>query len=148
MKTNIDVIKEKVEIIVNNVKEIKEQVDEASEWNSIGKVISNIGKLNTLIMDIVLAVEVVATDAIDDIEGLKSSDKLEAAVQLLDDAIKFPFFLEIVDAHIFRFVISLSVDTLNRKYGKDWNLDVVREAIEEGVSLVTKLDEIKDSITD
>lgn len=142
MKTNIEVIKEKVSVIVTNVKGIKEQIDEASEWNSISKIIGNIGKLNDLVMNVVLAVEVVANDAIDDIEGLKSSDKLEAAVALLDDAIKLPFFLEILDAHAFRLVISIGVDFLNRKYGNEWNLDVVRNAMDEGVSLIKKLDDV------
>lgn len=148
MKTNIEVIKEKAATIITNVKEIKEQIDEASEWDSITKVIGNIGKLNNLVMEIVLAVEVVANDAADDIEDLKSSDKLEAAVELLDDAIKLSFWLELVDAHAFRLVISVGVDYLNQQYGDDWNLDVVRDAIDEGVSLITKLNEAMASVTD
>ena len=146
MKTNVDVIKEKVEAIIVDVKGIKEQVDEAAEWNSFGKVIGNIRKLYNLMMDIILAVELVANDAVDDLEDLKSADKLEAAVQILDDALKFPFWIEVVDAHIFRLAVSVGVEALNRKFGNEWNLDVVREAIEKGMSLINTIDGVLDPI--
>lgn len=146
MKTNIELIKEKAVVIIADVKGIKEQVDEASEWNSIGKVIGNISKLYNLMMDIILTVELVTTDAVDDLEDLKSSDKLDAAVQILDDAIKLPFWLEIVDGHVFKLAISLGVEALNRKFGNEWNLDVVREAIEKGMSLIKMVDAVLDPV--
>ena len=146
MKTNIELIKEKAEVIIADVKVIKEQVDEASEWNSFGKVISNIRKLYNLMMEIILAVELVANDAVDDLEDLKSSDKLEATVQVLDDALKFPFWIEVVDAHVFRLVVSVGVEALNRKFGNEWNLDVIRDAVEKGMSLIGTVDVVLDPI--
>lgn len=146
MKTNIEIIKEKALTIIGNVKDIKEQMDEASEWNSLGEIISNIGKLNALIMDIILAVELVANDAIDDLEDLKSSDKLEAAVQIIDDLTNLPFWLELVDAHVFRLVISVLVEVINSKFGNAWNLDIVRDAIEKGVSFIKRISDVVDSV--
>lgn len=62
----------------------------------------------------------VAEKAAGDIAGVASGAKLEAVVTFLDEKIKLPFYLEILDGPAIRFSIAQVVTFLRAKLGPDW----------------------------
>lgn len=57
----------------------------------------------------------------DDIESLSSRDKLEAAVEVIDDLVEFNFLLEWVDGVAIKMILSAVVEQKNKWFGKKWN---------------------------
>jgi hypothetical protein len=55
-----------------------------------------------------------------DIEKLSSSDKLDLAVDFIDDCIKLPLFLEWADQIVIKHVITTIVLQYNRWFSKKW----------------------------
>ncbi len=141
MNTNVDILKERATTLLREGKGVLEQMNEISEWGSLGDMIKNVSTLSAYVQNVVMAVEVTTSEAIDDIEDLKSEDKLEAAAVIIDDAIKLPWWLEKIDGPIINLVISLAVDYINKKYGNEWNLDAARDAIKNGTEMVSKVTE-------
>lgn len=117
MALTLDELKEEAKRLLERTKQVKEQMDEAKEWSSLDKIISNIGQVVGLVTSVVLAVEKAAEWS----ETLTGEEKLNTAVELLDEMIKLPMLLELVDGPAFRIVISIVVHFINEKYGKeDW----------------------------
>jgi len=57
------------------------------------------------------------------VDDLSGKDKLEVAVQFIDDLVKFPFFLEFADDIAIKWVLSTVVSLKNEYVGKDWFKD-------------------------
>ncbi len=139
MITDMERLKEEVKKLLAEGKDSFTQMDEFSEWNSLSEVISNFGVISQFINKLVLAVEVAANDMADDVEGLKSEDKVEAAAQIMDEMIALPFFLEAIDQKVFSLLISMAVEGLNVRFGKEWDLDGARDAIKTGKDFISKV---------
>ena len=139
MKTNVEVIKERTKELLEEGKNLFETMNSFSDWNSLSEIITNFSTISKFINNLVLAVEIAVNDAADDIEDLKSEDKVEAAAEIMDEMIELPFFLESIDRKVFSLMISMAVEALNTKFGKEWNLDIAREAVKEGKDFVAKV---------
>lgn len=138
-------IKGKVEELISQFNVLKDQVDEAKDWNSVPKCISNINSLWDFALNVVASVEVAVDDIATEIEGFKSADKLEAAVQIVDDAVKFKnWILEWADGWAIELMLSLMVTTLNKEFGNDWNLNWIREALDKGVNVFDYMKDMKE----
>ena len=139
MKTNVEVIKERTKELLEEGKNLFETMNSFSDWNSLSEIITNFSTISKFINNLVLAVEIAVNDAADDIEDLKSEDKVEAAAEIMDEMIELPFFLESIDRKVFSLMISMAVEALNTKFGKEWNLDIAREVVKEGKDFVAKV---------
>jgi hypothetical protein len=129
-------IKENVTKIIDEAMQLQQIVDAVKSIRSVGDAIRLISVVYTMIQNVVLAVEIAFNDAADFVEGLKSEDKLEVAVQALDDAFVFWPILELFDDSVFRIMLSLAVQGLNRQFGNDWDLDKAREALKTGKDFI------------
>jgi hypothetical protein len=58
-----------------------------------------------------------------DVDSLSSKDKLELAVDFLDDIIKFPFYIEWADGMVIKYLVTSVVEQKNKYFGKGWNLE-------------------------
>ena len=139
MNTNVEVLKERTNGLLSDAKGMVEQMNEISEWDSITDMITNVGTLSSFVQRVITAVELTANDAIDDLEDLKSQDKLDAAASVIDDAIDLPWWLEKIDGPIINMVISLCVNFINTKYGNEWDLDAARDAVKNGSEMITSV---------
>lgn len=127
---------DKVNQFISDFKILKDQIDDAKSWDSLPKIIENISKLRNFITNIVVTVELavnIVKEGVDDYQKIPSEEKLNIAVKILDDAIKLPFWLEVFDEHILKILISLSVDYLNDRLGKDWEIKWIKEALNSGI---------------
>lgn len=126
---------DKVNQFISDFKILKDQIDDVKSWDSLPKIIENISKLRNFITNIVVTVELavnIVKEGVDDYQKIPSEEKLNIAVKILDDAIKLPFWLELFDEHILKILISLSVDYLNDRLGKDWEIKWIKEALNNG----------------
>ena len=139
METNINTLKAKTQELLEEGKNTFKEMDEFSEWNSLGEIIANMGKISSFINKLVMAIEIASNDAIDDVEGFKSEDKVEAAAQLMDDMIALPFFLEAIDKKVFSLMIGMAVEGLNLRFGHDWDMDILRKAVKDSADVVSKV---------
>ncbi len=139
MKTNVENLKAKTQELLEEGKNTFKEMDEFSEWNSLGEIVVNMGKISSFINKLVMAVEIAANDAFDDAEGFKSEDKVEAAAQLMDDMIELPFFLEAIDKKVFSLMISMAVEGLNTRFGHEWDMSVLRKSVKNSVDVVSKI---------
>lgn len=55
-----------------------------------------------------------------DVDVLSSKEKMEAAVDCIDDWVKFPFFLEWLDDIIIKYMVATIVEQKNKWFGKNW----------------------------
>lgn len=143
MNTNVEKIQAELKVLADKFNVLKEGIDKAEDWNSLGEIVSNIKDIGKFLQDVVIAVELVCLDALQDVEDIKGSDKREAAALYLDEVIKFKGWskpIELVDEKIFSIVLSLTVYFINQKYGNDWNVDSIRDALTTGSSYVTDID--------
>jgi len=67
---------------------------------------------------VIIGVEKVAK-SLEILDKDKGQKKLEAAIIFLDECLTLPFFLEPLDAPIFRILITLLVEKLNSFYGQN-----------------------------
>lgn len=104
-----DLIK-KVRELAADGKGIVASMDQLSEWNSIDEVLENFGVLKTFVHEVVLVVEQGAGEIVGTVE---SDDKLNAAVNLIDAAIKLPFWAEWIDGPIIKLLVKQAVAYLN-----------------------------------
>lgn len=141
LNTNVIKIKEKVIYIIEDAKLVKESIDEISEWNSLTEIVDNIVLITDFVTDLILAIEIAVNDLSEDLEGIKSGDKLDAAVSILDDAIELKWYLEIIDEAAFKMLISSTVSMMNKWFGNDWNLDFAKEALTTGKDYIQLLKE-------
>jgi hypothetical protein len=120
----ITTIVEKAKIIIESSKELKEQIDELSEWNGYGKVLNNIALIVSFVESVTITVENIYDEIKESFgDGTSSETKLEAAAATIDELLDFPIWLEIVDKYIIKIVISMVVHYLNERYGHEWLLD-------------------------
>jgi hypothetical protein len=132
LNTNVIKIKEKVEVIIKDAIIVKNSMDELKEWDSLTEIVDNIVLATDFVTDLILAIEIAVDDLSDDLEGLKSGDKLDAAVSILDDVIELPWYLEIIDEAGFKMLISTIVSMMNKWFGNNWDLDFAKEALATG----------------
>ena len=55
-----------------------------------------------------------------DVDSLSSKDKLDLAVEFIDDLVNFPFLLEWVDDMAIKYLLSSVVQLKNKWFGKEW----------------------------
>jgi hypothetical protein len=91
------------------------------KFNSLKDVINSITEFKDLIFRVVCIIEL-ASSAVEDV---RSEDKLQAAVEVLDEMIHLPWYLEAVDGPIIKIVLSIIVDFLNGK-GTDNKFNAMR----------------------
>ena len=132
MSTNIELIAEKAKELLSQAKENFESMNELKEWDSLGEIITNVGKISAFLTNLVGAVEVATNDLEGTLEDLTSEDKLKAAAVVLDELIELPWFVEKVDGFVFEMLISVCVDWLNKAMKGNWNLDKIRDALAKG----------------
>ena len=123
MSNETDLIKSEVKKIIDSSKALIDQINEINEWNSATKVIMNISKIVTFIESVVITVENVYKTIFSD-SDIDGSDKLEVAVDIIDDMFEFPFWFELIDEFVLRIIISVVVHYINKEFGHDWKLDV------------------------
>ena len=128
-------LKAKVKDFIKNADDVKKSIEQMKDFKNIPDLIKNISAIGTLIMDTIILVEMAATE----VEGLKSEDKLNTAVSIIDDAITFPWYLELFDGPLLKLIISLGVDYLNKTKGKDWNLEEEKQKLEQGKAFIEGL---------
>jgi len=77
----------------------------------------------------VIAVAEQAVDIIErftkEVDDLSGKNKLDAAVDFIDDLVKFNFILEMVDGIAIKMILSTIVQQKNRWFGPDWHKDDV-----------------------
>ncbi len=82
--------------------------------------IQNIKVLVELLESIIITAEKISI-ALEIFDKEKGQKKLEAVIEFLDEILVLPFFLEPLDAPIFRVLIGIIVMKLNSLYGeKNW----------------------------
>ena len=69
-----------------------------------------------IIEEVVDLVEKFAKEA----DALSNRDKLDAAVEFLDDLVKFNFLIEMIDGVVIRMLISSVVQQKNKWFGQNW----------------------------
>ena len=133
----IEKIKERVDELIGEFDGLKDSIDEASEWDSLGEIIANISSITNFVINIVLAVELSVNELAGEIEDITGEEKRKAAVQILDDMLDLPWYLEVIDGPAFEIILSMVVDMLNKYMGNDWNLDFIREIFAKGGSIIS-----------
>ena len=108
---------ENVKILMEDGSFVFEGMNEMKEWDSIEDLSRNIGKLSELAGRVAICVEQ-AVEATGEI--MSSKEKRKVAVKVIDDMIKLPGVLELVDSPIIEGLLSIAVETLNRKFGHIW----------------------------
>ena len=137
LNTNVLEIKKRTEEIIKDAKIVISSMDELKEWDTLSEIVDNITLATDFVMDLILAVEIAVDDLSDDIEGIKSGDKLDVAASILDDVIQLNWYLEVIDEAAFRVLISSAVSMLNKWFGNNWNLDIAKEALATGKDYIT-----------
>lgn len=120
----VEMIVDKATKIIDDSKELKEEIDEIREWNSFSKIVQNISKIVKFFESVAISVENVYVEIKDDFAGSSGADKLEAAAIIIDEIVELPIWLELIDKYIIKIVISTVVHYLNERYGREWLLEV------------------------
>lgn len=98
------------------------KLDHPDEFENAWKeTTASFAAIFTFIGEIVDMVELAVKDLFSTIGSLNGAEKLEAAVEFLDDIVKLPFWLEWFDKPVFRLIISLVVGSLNKERGHLWD---------------------------
>lgn len=135
MSNIVDLIKEKVNENRLEGTALMAQMDELQEWDSLDEILENINLIRQFFVNVILDVELVALTLLDEVEAIHGGDKLDAAVELIDEYVKFPLMIEIVDGPAIKMALSMLVDSINKKFGPDWKLDEIRARIEHGIDV-------------
>ena len=136
---DVNVLKENALQLLKEGEDILVQMDEISEWKNIKDILDNITTASDFIIKVISSVEIAANDLFDEAESFKSEDKLKAAADILDEYLKFGWLLEMVDGPILEVMLSLCVSFMNKTFGDNWNLDVVRKYLKEGKNFVEEV---------
>ncbi len=120
--TNVERIREALKTLVFDAKYLKSQMDELSEWNSLGKMKANFSKLTDFVGRVVIFAELAASKIKGEVVSLQSKDKRDAVVSYLDDLIVLPWFLEPLDGPVIAALVDFVVGKLNDRLGHDWGL--------------------------
>jgi len=137
------------ELIINRIKQLygdatllTKQMDEIKEWDTAQEVIKNINSIFKFAYNIVLTIEVAASN----IPDITSEDKLNTAAILLDNSISLPWYLEVVDGLLFKALLSLAVSQINESLGKKWDIETIHLFLQSGKSFIEKIDVITSTI--
>jgi uncharacterized protein YcbX len=109
----IEALKKRALEIIEEARSTFKEIDEAKEWKGITSFITNMKKVVKLTVKVVSAIEVAYHEVSVVVTGLTSENKLDAAVQILDDVVKLPMYLEWMDQIILKTVISSVVEMIN-----------------------------------
>lgn len=92
-----------------------------SEWSAQDPqaVFSKINGIINVSEEIVVLIEKFAKT----VDNLSNKEKLDLAVELIDDLLELPRLLEWADNIIIRYILSTIVQTKNQYLGKDWFKD-------------------------
>lgn len=101
-------------------------LDEVSEWNSWSDVVKNGKTLYSLIDQLVLMAESLASTMTD---LPSSAEKRQAVVDMLDRLIPLPFWAEWADGPIVGFLVDMVVSRLNNLHGHIWPVEATKEAV-------------------
>lgn len=108
--------KTEYEEIVNAVNEFKQKKEfNPLKWDEFKTTIVLLGNI---LEKVIITVEKVAKSLTDIASG---QAKLEAAVEFIDDVVKLPWYLELIDKPFLKLIISLLVDQLNKRLGHTWD---------------------------
>jgi len=143
LKTDVKALTADAQTIFGEAKGILESMNELSEWNSVDEIIANMDKLNSIILRVISAVEVAVENAKADYEDIKSGEKLDVATKLLDDLLKLPWYLEMIDGPAIKIAISMAISLLNqtgeKKFDKEQAIEILKGELFPLVgSLLTK----------
>jgi len=115
-----------VKQLVEKVKELWDEyrADEGPlqriKFRSVEDILKNIDSFSRIVNDVISLTEL-ASEVIEDVQ---SGDKLDAAVDLLDDMLKLPWYLEIADGMVIKVILSYAVNLINKS--KEGRLSVER----------------------
>jgi hypothetical protein len=115
--------------LVSNSKSLIASMDELQEWNSVKEIMDNFSAIQKFAQNVVLVVEITSYE----IEHtLKSEDKLKAASKVIDEYLKLPWYMEFFDGMVIHSLLKGAVYFINKAFGKDWDLQVARDALQSG----------------
>ena len=100
-----------VKMIVSQITELMNR-----KW-SIRHIFKRLKELVDIVTVLVAAIEYFSND----VRELENDEKVEIAAEFLDDLIVLPFYLEPIDAPLFKLAISWAVDRAKRLF--DWGED-------------------------
>ena len=119
----VDVIMERIRVLMSDMSYVWGKTNELSEWDSLSEIKANWSLLMDLATRAVLCVESVALQVKAELQLIATSEeKRKAAVAYLDGMIKLPVYLEWMDDMILGYIVDMTVRALNRKYGKTWDV--------------------------
>ncbi len=127
METNIIELKEKILEIVAKGIDLKNELTDPKAWDSVLEVNQNLNEMSAFILYVIVETEAMVNDLNEDLEDIKSPDKVRALIQALDDAIVLPWYAEAFDDIVITIAVNKGVEYLNKRFGKVWNLDEVRD---------------------
>ena len=130
--SNVDKIRTSLETLVADARYLKSQMDEISEWNSLGKIKANVSKLRDLVGRIVIFAELATSQIRSGLTDLTSEDKRTAVVGYLDSLLVLPWFLEPFDGPLLGALVEYVVRKLNGALGHDWGLAKVEALVARG----------------
>lgn len=142
LKAPVDTMKKEARAILEGAMDVWQSMDTMAEWGSWNEVLDNISTLTEFAINIVLSIEVAAEDLNGFMakgDSVSGKEKLRAAVGMLDDAIKLPWYLEAVDGVIFRFLLSNIVSMLNKTLGKYWDIETIRDFLHSGTDYLASI---------
>lgn len=122
MDNKIEMIKERAMVLMSEAGMLRETMDEMSEWNSVGEIITNVKSVHKYLVRVVRFIQQAAKELGEEFET--SENKLEAAASIVDDMLDLPFYLEMIDGPVIKVVLSLVVSFVKDKYG-DWDFDLL-----------------------
>jgi hypothetical protein len=132
----IKALKERFMVLASDAKYIKEGMDEFHEWNSITKLLGNLGKLYDFMHRAVLVMEASARDILSIQGEIQGRDKRKALVEALDAMIVLPVYLEPFDGPLLQILVDFSVRSLNDRLGHDWGVPRILDWILRGKDLL------------
>jgi hypothetical protein len=136
-QTDVDEIKEKAKALLDEGKGLVDTMNELKEWKNVSDIMENMSTLSNFVTKVVCAVKVAADDINSDVRSIQSGAKLEAAVQILDDMIKLPWYLEYFDGIAIKMVINTAVDFLDKTLGEDWGVDTIKDYVLENIPFLS-----------
>ena len=130
--TATEQIKTALKTLVADARYLKSQMDEFSEWNSLGKMKANFSRLTDFVGRVVIFAELAASKIKGEVASLQSKDKRDAVVSYLDDLIVLPWFLEPLDGPVISALVDFVVGKLNDRLGHDWGLAKIEALADSG----------------
>jgi hypothetical protein len=131
MNTDVLKLKDKVLEIIEKGKDLAVELTKPEAWDSLIEVNENVNEIMGFLLYVITETEAAVRDINKDIKLIKSTEKREAVVAALDEAIQLPWYAEMFDDVVIRMAIDKGVEYLNNKFGKEWDLDEIRQYLEK-----------------